>query len=169
MTNTQETITDAPDTATARASQMPDAERSTPGASAADDADAVQDGNDSGSTDEQPRANREARYRVERNEARAALEAAHAVIESYQRAEVERLAADLAAPDDLMTVGGVSLADLLTEGGQVDSAAVAASVAALLEQRPGLARNPRVPATDPTQGTGSERGHHAPSFADLFR
>lgn len=121
-------------------------------------------------TDDAPASrNREARYRVERNEARTALAEAQARIEQYQRAEVERLSAELAQSSDLFEVGGASLADLLNEAGDVDSAAVAEAVAALIEARPGLAKNPRQRAVDPTQGLGARSGPPQPSFSGLFR
>ncbi|MBZ4537770.1 hypothetical protein [Mycobacterium avium] len=67
-----------------------------------------------------------------------------------------------------MELGGVSLADLLDEAGDVDSAAVAESVAALIESRPGLAKNPRQRAVDPSQGLGGHVGAPQPSFSGLF-
>jgi hypothetical protein len=103
----------------------------------------------------EPKGNREARYRVERNTAREALTAAQARIEALHLREVERLASDLAQPGDLLSLGEHSLADLLDAAGDVDSAAVAESVAALIKSRPGLARNPTVRAVDRSQGSGS--------------
>ena len=80
---------------------------------------------------------REQRYRLERNEARA-------LVEALQTREVERLAGDLLSqPGDLLELGGVSLPDLLTEAGHVDSEAVAEAAAALIAARPGLAKNPK--------------------------
>jgi hypothetical protein len=117
-----------------------------------------------------PKGNREARYRVERNEAREALSAAQSRIEALQLREVERLASELAQPRDLLTLGGVSLTDLLTEAGDVDSAAVAEAVAALIESRPGLARNPVQRYVDPSQGSGNNRpAKREPSFATLLK
>ncbi len=107
------------------------------------------------------------RYRGERDAARDELTAAQARIERYQRAEVERLSAELAQPSDLFEVGGASLADLLSESGDVDSAAVAEAVAALIETRPGLAKNPRQSAVDRSQGLGG-CGLPRPSFSGLF-
>lgn len=118
---------------------------------------------------EAPKGNREARYRVERNEARQALAEAQARIESLQTREAERLAGELAQPGDLFELGGVSLTDLLSEAGDVDQAAVAEAVAALIEARPGLAKNPRQRAVDLSQGFGGETGKRSPTFADLLR
>lgn len=119
-------------------------------------------------TEEAPKGNREARYRVERNQAREALAEAQARVEAYQRREVERLAADLAQPGDIFELGGVSLADLLGEDGEVDADAVSEAVNALIEIRPGLARNPKVAAVDSTQGMGAGI-RKAPSWSDLLR
>ncbi|ORV81249.1 hypothetical protein AWC11_02375 [Mycobacterium interjectum] len=88
-----------------------------------------------------------------------------------QTREVERLAADhLSQPGDLLALGGVTLAELLGEDGFVDPEAVAEAAAALILGRPGLAKNPRVAATDPTQGRGG--GPLAPSrpteFSGMF-
>ncbi len=102
---------------------------------------------------EPQRGNKEARYRVERNEARTALEAVNGRLAALQRAEVERLAADkLSQPSDLFSLSGNDLADYLNEDGAVDAAKVAADVAAVVAERPGLLRN--APAHDPSQGLG---------------
>lgn len=108
-----------------------------------------------GSEGSERKGNREARYRVERNEARVERDALAARVEQLQTLEVHRLADELAQPSDLLELGGVSLADLLNEAGDVDNAAVAEAVAALLEARPGLAKNPRQRVVDHSQGTGS--------------
>lgn len=129
------------------------------------DAATAETGQDAG----QPtKGNREAKYRTERNSARESLAAAEARIEAMQLREVERLAADLAQPSDLFEVGGVTLADLLSESGDVDNDAVTEAVSALIEQRPGLALNPTVRATDPSQGRGGNpAGRKAASWSDL--
>jgi hypothetical protein len=80
-------------------------------------------------------------------------------LESLQTAEIHRLAGEeLSQPADLLTLGGVSLADLLDEVGNVDTAAVADAITRLVESRPGLSRNPKVLATDATQGMGGGNG-----------
>ncbi|CAN5579235.1 hypothetical protein BH09ACT8_BH09ACT8_27190 [soil metagenome] len=107
------------------------------------------------------------RYRTERDTAREALTASEARIERMQRAEVERLAADgLSHPADLFSLSGNEVGDYLTESGEVDAAKVAADVAAVLAERPGLRRN--APAFDPSQGSGGRQPKGAPTFADLF-
>ena len=109
-----------------------------------------------------------AKYRVQRNEAREALTAAEARIQALQTREVLRHAAELAEPEDLLSIGEHGLADFLTEDGEVNPEAVSEAVSALIEGRPGLARNPRVSATDTTQGSQGG-GKPAPTFADLFK
>lgn len=103
------------------------------------------------------KSNKEARYRVERNEARAERDALAERIQRMQRAEVERLAADgLSHPADLFSLSGNELADYLTEDGDVDADKVAADVTAIVAERPGLQR-PRHPAGyDPSQGQGGK-------------
>ena len=116
-----------------------------------------------------PKGNREARYRVERNEAREALAQAQARIEALQTRELHRLAGEhLAQPEDLLTLGGVELAELLDEDGNVGPEAVAEAAAALVETRPGLAKNPRVLAVDSTQGQGGNPGKPPAGWEALF-
>lgn len=107
---------------------------------------------------------REKRYREERNAARA-------MVEALQVRELERLAGEhLAQPSDLLELGGVTLGDMLGEDGYVNPETVADAVAALIEARPGLAKNPRQRAVDPSQGSGSGRpGKGKLDWADLFR
>ncbi|MGD1281332.1 hypothetical protein ACKUUI_05985 [Mycobacterium seoulense] len=119
-------------------------------------------------TDEAPK-DREARYRVERNQAREELAAANVRIETYQTREVHRLANELAQPSDLLELGGVSLADLLDGNGEVDPEAVAQAVSSLIETRPGLAKNPKVRAVDPSQGMGGQPGRAPVGWEALFR
>ena len=111
------------------------------------------------------------RYRVERDTARGALAAAEARIVQLQRAEVERLASDsLSHAEDLLTLSGNDVSYYLTESGEVDADKVAADVAAILAERPGLRK--QAPAFDPSQGHGGRTPKAAPaepSFADLFK
>lgn len=115
------------------------------------------------------RQNREARYRVERNEARQERDALQARIETLQTRELERLASkSLSNPADLLTLSGKSLADLLDENGDVDPDLVSDLVADVLGTRPGLKKLDR--AVDFSQGHGNQGpGKGQPSFADLFR
>lgn len=134
--------------------------------SAADGLTATPEG---GNTGEAHKANREARYRVERNEARAERDALAQRVERMQQAEVERLAADaLSHPTDLFSLSGNELADYLTDDGDVDADKVAADVAQILAERPGLRK--RMPGYDPTQGYGGRpEPKREATLADLIR
>ncbi|WP_336879785.1 hypothetical protein [Rhodococcus globerulus] len=112
---------------------------------------------------------REARYRTERNAAREELTTAQARIERMQRVEVERIAGEhLSMPGDLLGLTGNEVADYLDDDGNVDSAKVAADVAAVLTERPGLRKN--APAFDPTQGTGGNKPKaSSPSWRSMFQ
>jgi hypothetical protein len=119
-------------------------------------------------TNEPQKRNKEARYRVERNEARTERDALAERVERMQRAEVERLAGDgLSHPADLFSLSGNELADYLTESGDVDVEKVSADVAAVLAERPGLRKNS--PASDPTQGSGGNPGKPKLGWADLLK
>ncbi|CAN5549233.1 hypothetical protein BH11ACT6_BH11ACT6_29820 [soil metagenome] len=111
-----------------------------------------------------------ARYVRERDSAREELATAAARIEALHRREVERLAADvLSHPADLFSLSGNEVADYLTEDGDVDADKVAADVAAVLAERPGLRKQGR--ASDPSQGFGGSppppKG--SPSMAALIK
>jgi hypothetical protein len=108
------------------------------------------------------------RYRLERDSAREEAATANARVEQMQRAEVEWLASEhLPMPADLFRFSGNELADYLTESGDVDADKVAADIAAVLEERPGLRKN--APAFDPSQGHGGHLGKKSPTFADLLK
>jgi len=110
--------------------------------------------------------NEAARYRRRLREAEGQRDAVTAErdglaqrVERMQRADVERLASTggLAAPADLWALGGVELAELLDDDGEVDAEAVAEAVAGVLEARPGL-RGRRRPAPDRSQGSTHAQG-----------
>jgi hypothetical protein len=112
---------------------------------------------------------REQRYRLELRAAEAARDALSQRVERMQRAEVERLAADgLSHPADLFSLSGNDLVDYLTEDGDVDAEKVAADVAAVLAERPGLRKN--APAFDPSQGHGGRpQAKREPSWGAVFQ
>lgn len=122
-----------------------------------------------GADNRQPKGHREARYRTERNDARAERDALAQRIATLHTREVERLASkSLSNPADLLTLGGVTLADLLDDNGDVNAEKVSEVVADVLGTRPGL----KVPArpVDMSQGLGNDRpGKRQPTFADLLR
>ncbi len=96
-----------------------------------------------------------AKYRVRAREAEAALATARGQIEAMQTREALRVAGEhLAQPADLLALGDATLADLLDDNGDIDLEAVANAAAAVIASRPGLAKNPRYPALDPSQGLG---------------
>lgn len=91
-------------------------------------------------------------------------------LDAMQRRDVERIAATrLAQPDDLWTIGGTALADLLDDGGDVDETTVTAAIDALLEARPGLAKP--APRKFPDMGGGQRGGpvDAPPSWRDVLR
>jgi hypothetical protein len=100
---------------------------------------------------------------------RTQLREAEARVAQLQRAEVERLASDgLSHPADLFSLSGNELADYLTESGDVDAEKVAADVAAILAERPGLRK--QTPGYDPTQGYGGKPPAKAkPTWGALFQ
>ena len=132
-------------------------------------ADTLEGENEAQETEEKPnKAAREAaKYRTQLREAEAALEAANARIEGFQRAEVERIAgAKLAVASDLFALTGTSVADYLSEDGTVDTKAVENATQELLQSRPGLRKPARV--HDPSQGLGNYGTSSSPSWSDLL-
>lgn len=114
-----------------------------------------------------PPANREARYRVERNEARAERDSLTETLTQLQTKELHRLAGEhLADPADI-DLAGYELNHYLTPEGWVDHDAVAEAAASVVASRPGVAKN--APAYDPTQGHGSRVPKAQPSFAALLK
>ncbi len=98
---------------------------------------------------------------------RTQLREAEARIERMQRAEIERLAgASLSHAEDLFSLSGNTVADYLTDAGDVDPAKVSADLDAILAERPGLRRP--APAADRSQGFGISSEKEL-SWADLLR
>lgn len=118
-------------------------------------------------SDQEPKGNREARYRVERNEARTERDALAETLTALQTRELHRLAGEhLANPEDI-DLAGNDLSFYLTPEGWVDTDAVAEAAESVLSSRPGLSRNS--PAFDPTQGHGSPTPKHQLGWGDLFK
>lgn len=105
--------------------------------------------------DEQPDAgeqgNREARYRVERNEARAEVERLSGVVEGLQKQMVEGMIGDLTAKAFWAGAGVEGVSDLLGEDGTVDAEKVQAAVGVAREEL-GIPEGPRAPIASPHQG-----------------
>jgi hypothetical protein len=139
------------------------------------DADAPEptpEGNDTGEVEngsDGQKGNREARYRVERNQYREERDALAQRVEQLQTRELERIASkSLSNPADLLTLSGKSLRDFIGQDGELDAELVAAVANDLLGTRPGL--RPRQPAFDLSQGQGNDRPAKAqPTFAALLK
>ncbi|MGV9540732.1 hypothetical protein ACWDSF_05345 [Nocardia beijingensis] len=103
--------------------------------------DAVATETDSG---EQPNGNREAaKYRRQLRETETERDALRERVTAYERAEVERLAADrLADPSDLWT-GGTDLEMLRGKDGAIDPAKVGKAIEGVLESHPHWQRTTR--------------------------
>lgn len=135
------------------------------------DADEVSAGSGTPGTPEAHRGSqqpREMRYRLERNEARDALQAANDRIERMHRREVERIAGEhLAQGSDLLDISGNDVGAYLDENGDIDIDRIREDVELLLQERPGLSRH--WGAFDPSQGTGgSQSKAHTPSWGSMF-
>jgi hypothetical protein len=125
--------------------------------------------NSTGGPHNGPQGSREAKYRVERNEARAERDSLTERLTELQTRELHRLAGELlAAPEDIELSGKV-LADYLTPEGWLDREAVAEAAAAVIESRPGLAKNLKVAATDLSQGRGTTLTKRQPTMLDLLK
>lgn len=88
--------------------------------------------------------NREAaKYRVERNQARAEVEQLQQQVERLLRGQVvtEASKAGLAQGGDLFTVGDHKLDDFLDDAGDIDQSKITAATRDLLKARPGLRRS----------------------------
>ncbi|WP_049942590.1 hypothetical protein [Gordonia sp. KTR9] len=98
------------------------------------------------------------KYRRRAQAAEGELATVTARLEAAQRSQVAAFAADLAQPADVLdpALGGVDLAALLDDDGQVSAELVAAAVAEQLAVRPGLGK------VQPTvRGTYQQSGQFA--------
>ncbi len=105
------------------------------------------------SDDTAGRGGREARYRVERNEARAQVEKLSGVVEGLQKQIITGLCeAEGVKPDAVFaTLGDDGIAGLLDDDGAVDADKVGAAVG-VARDRFGIVDGPRRPLPDRTQG-----------------
>ena len=118
----------------------------------------------------EPQSKREARYRTQLRATEAERDGLAARIETMQRAEVERLAADVIGKPAALWATDTTLADLLDDDGQVDPDKVAAAAHAAKEKL-GLeigeaARKKRGPVV-PREGTGTGHSSHN-AWKDAF-
>lgn len=118
-------------------------------------------------------ANKEARYRVERNEARAERDALGERLTTLQRREAERLAGQhLAAGNDLWR-DGLELSSLVNENGDLDAGKVTQAAKTVLSAHPHWAATPSFP-NPPRTGvlvsgaTGSDGRTTSASWADVL-
>lgn len=120
--------------------------------------------------EEQPaqKANKEARYRVERNQAREELAASNARVELLQTRELERIAGSaISNPADLLALTNKTVADFLDDSGELDAELVAEAASELLSTRPRLGKN--APAFDPTHGSGGSAPKQAADWSGFTK
>jgi hypothetical protein len=111
---------------------------------------------------------KEARYRVERNEARQERDSLTQRVQTLLSREAERVASKhLSEPSDLFTLSGKSVNDFIGEDGELDTELIVQVANDLLGNRPGLGVS--AGAYDPTQGKGGVNGNNLPTFSDLFK
>lgn len=107
-----------------------------------------------------------AKYRHQLRTVEAERDQLTATVEKLQQNIVESLAkSQLSVPGDLLSIGTVTLSDLVNEDGMPDTAKVTAALAQLLKDRPGLSSSVH---------PGVGQGHHsagtskAPGFGSAF-
>ncbi|SDY72876.1 hypothetical protein SAMN05660209_03594 [Geodermatophilus africanus] len=100
-----------------------------------------------------PTTRREARYRRERNEARAQLKALEQRMENLVTREVARIASDtLEDGFDLIVFMPGDYNDMVDKNGAVDAEKVTEYAQQLVQWKPGLAKGARVPTPGFGQG-----------------
>lgn len=113
------------------------------------------------------KAGREAAaYRRKLRDAEAERDALAGRLEAAQRRDVERIAADLLGDPKDLWLGGVQVAEVLDDEGQVDRERLDARIAEVLTEHPSWKRFV-VPSFDGGVRTSSPRP--APTFGDLLR
>ncbi|BBX69014.1 hypothetical protein [Mycolicibacterium psychrotolerans] len=159
-----ETATAATDSATAEPSV--DSDDST--GSEADETDAATE------ESEEPKADREAaRYRRQLRDTEAERDRLATQVESYHRAEVERLASSRLIDARDFWAGGATLDSLLNDAGQVDPVRVAQAVRDLAASRPHWCKNAAAPAGSVTPGarkpdTSGDDDASTTTWGDVF-
>lgn len=118
--------------------------------------------------DPEPQSKREARYRTQLRETEAERDQLAARVESLQRAEVERLAANVIRNGAALWSAQTSLADLLDDNGAVDPQKVK-DAATAAKQTLGLAPRVKGPYV-PLEGTGKDRSSKSGNqWQDAFK
>ncbi|MDS1115607.1 hypothetical protein RD149_17795 [Gordonia westfalica] len=118
----------------------------------------------------EPQSKREARYRLQLRETEAERDTLAGRIETMQRAEVERLAADVIAKPDALWASDTTLADLLDDDGLVDRDKVTAAAYAAkdtLGLELGAAERKKRGPVVPREGTGTGHSSHN-AWKDAF-
>ncbi len=141
-----------------------------------DDATEGQTGSDNPAGEDQAVRSEEAkRYRLrlrqteaERDELRQTNTDLAGRLETMQRAEVERVAADHLAAGDAVWLAGADLADMLDEAGQVDAAKVQQVCQTATAERPYLGR-PAVTATDVGIGVSGGQSDTSSSWQEALQ
>ncbi|MFE5340721.1 hypothetical protein ACFQ80_10885 [Isoptericola sp. NPDC056578] len=107
-----------------------------------------------------------ARYRTRLRAAEAERDQLAERVTAMQRAEVERIAGERIVSGSAIWAAGTTLDDVLDDDGQVDPEKVADAVKQAQADL-GLARRPRVPRSDPSQGVDATVAEKEP-FAKAF-
>lgn len=119
-------------------------------------------------TGDQP-PNRKARYRIRAKEAESARDALAARLDTLQRNEIQRLAADrLTDPADVWR-DGAAVADMLDNDGNIDTKKVDTLISGLTTKHPHWisARSPQLGSRSGS-GAGTQNGHRQASWADAL-
>jgi hypothetical protein len=114
---------------------------------------------ETGDRHEERPGRREARYRRERNEARAQVKALEQRVETLVSREVARIASDtLQDGFDLIVFMPGNCSDMVDEQGAVDAEKVTEYARELVRWKPGLAKGARVPTPNFGQGRRARVG-----------
>ena len=110
--------------------------------------------------------NREARYRKQLREAEAERDSLRDAVTSFQRSEIERLT-DLEKPAAIWATG-VTVDELLTDEGQIDSDKVRVAVQVARDEL-GVRPPARAPQPNPAQGAGGNGQGGSNPWVDAFK
>jgi len=111
------------------------------------------------------------KYRQRAQAAEAERDELRARLDTLQRAEVERIAADtLADPADLWTTG-TTITDYLTEEGNIDNDKITTTITELVRAKPHWQKpQPTVPNASEVRGDDEIKGGDpTPTFTDAFK